>query len=88
MRNWLIPAIALLAINVAGIGVGWSISEWRDGDEAPVRTEQAAAPVQTGPTQAELDAQRCSAALQALGLQTLRDVGTAELQDAVKRYCH
>lgn len=59
MKQWLIPAIMLLAVGGMGLGVGWSINDWQDGgDSTPVPTEQPVAPVQTGPTQAELDAER------------------------------
>ncbi|MCJ7511235.1 MAG: hypothetical protein MUP14_10190 [Dehalococcoidia bacterium] len=92
-KRWLIPAILLLAVGGLGLGVGWSINEWQDGNEASV-------PVRAGPTQAELDAQRCEAALEALGNAqpiTHTDMrGTAQesipqyatLKDAIDRYCH
>jgi len=91
IRNWLIPAIALLAINLAGLGVGWSLNEWKGGDQAPVRSEQPAAAAETGPTQAELDAQRCVAATEAYGAIQAGLIayrGQAEvLEDLIKRYC-
>ncbi len=95
MRQWLIPAIVLLAVGGMGLGVGWSINEWQDGgDSAPVATSTAG----TGQTEAELDAQRCGAALQAAGnvapqsvpqrpdikLITIPD----EIKNAISRYCH
>jgi len=95
LKQWLIPAIVLLAVGGMGLGVGWSVNEWKDGDEA--------APVQTGPTQAELDAQRCEAALEAAGnvqpsgggysSLTRGESGThivipQEIRDAIDRYCH
>ncbi len=99
MRQWLIPAVVLLAVGGMGLGVGWSVNEWHDGNEpAPVGT----APAETGPTQAELDAQRCEAALEAVGQaasrppnpeQSARSLeadpafGTSILATAVERYC-
>ena len=57
MRKWLVPAIVLLLVGGGGMGVGWSLNEWQDGDGAPVPTEQPVAPTQTGPTQAEIEAE-------------------------------
>ena len=98
MKNWLIPAVVLIAVGGMGLGVGWSINEWQGDDEAPAQSEQ------TGPTDAELDAQRCSAALQAYGEATggTTAAGTAPgripvpgatpaanpILDAIDRYCH
>jgi len=94
MKNWLIPAIVLLAIAGAGMGVGWSVNEWQDGGQsAPVQT----APLQSGPSQAELDAQRCAAALQAAGQFSTSERGAfiaknagypEEIQHALDSYCH
>ena len=91
MKQWLIPAIVLLAVAGAGLGVGWSVNEWQDGGEpAPVATPTA----QTGPTQAELDAEQCKAALEALGQAASKPPGERrsvippELTEAVSRYCH
>ena len=93
MRQWLIPAVVLIAVSLTGVGVGWSINEWQDGDEAT--------PVQAGPTQAELDAERCAAALAAAGNVEPSGGGTGfrggesgtsiripqEIKDAIDRYC-
>src|SRR3990170_2769091 len=94
MRNWLIPAIVVLAVNLAGVGVGWSINEWQDSDKPPP-TEQSTPPVTTGPTDAELDAQRCAAALEAVGNLDPRLIArytefplAKEIKDASDRYCH
>ena len=99
MRQWLIPAVVLLAVGGMGLGVGWSVNEWQDDSES---TPAQATPVQTGPTQAELDAQRCAAALEAVGQaasrppnpeQSARSLeadpafGTSILADAIDRYC-
>ncbi len=97
MKNWLIPAIVLLAIAGAGMGVGWSVNEWQDGGQSAPPTEQSTPAAATGPTEAELDAQRCGAALEAAGNAQpgpSRRVDTGELtawgqiQQAVSRYCH
>ena len=95
MKNWLIPAIVLLAVGGVGLGVGWSLNEWQDGEGTPVRTEQPGAPISTVPTQVELDAERCKAALQALGqaaskpeVQGQFSSPPRELGQAVSRYCH
>ena len=45
MKNWLIPAIALLAIGGAGIGVGWFANEWRGGGGASAPRQQPTSPV-------------------------------------------
>ena len=99
MKNWLIPVVVLIAVGAMGLGVGWSVNEWRDGGEpAPATTATS----ETGPTQAELDAERCEAALAAAGnVQpsgggtgiTGREQGTRihipqEIQGAIDRYCH
>jgi len=91
MKNWLIPAAVLIVVGGMGLGVGWSVNEWQDGDEpGPVATPTA----QTGPTQAELDAERCKAALEALGQAASKPPGERrsvipqELTEAVSRYCH
>ena len=91
MKNWLIPAVVLIAVGTMGLGVGWSVNEWQNGDETtPVPT----ATVETGPSQAELDAQRCEAALEALGQAASKPPGERrsvippELTEAVSRYCH
>jgi hypothetical protein len=44
-----------LAILGGAFGISYGVFEWRHNDAAPVTDS---APVQTGPTQAELDAQR------------------------------
>lgn len=88
MKQWLIPAIVVLAVGGMGLGVGWSINEWQGSDGT-------SAPVQTGPTQAELDAQRCAAALEAAGnvAPSQRGISSViaipdEINRAVDRYCH
>ena len=98
MKQWLIPAIVLLAVGGMGLGVGWSVNEWWDDGEAPAPT----APADTGPPQAELDARRCEAALEAVGQAASRPpnpeqparsleadpaLGTSILADAIDRYC-
>lgn len=95
MKQWLIPAVVLIAVGGMGLGVGWSVNEWQDGNEAaPVQTPS----VQTGPTQAELDAQLCAAALAAAGNAQASTGGGSniihvpqvpqEIKDAIGRYCH
>ncbi len=34
MKQWVIPAVVLLAVGGAGLGIGWSINEWSGGDGA------------------------------------------------------
>lgn len=99
MKQWVIPAVVLLAIGGIGLGVGWSINEWQGDEETAAVT---GSPTPAGPTQAELDAQRCAAALEAAGnVQPSgggtgifdREQGTSidipeEIKDAIDRYCH
>src|SRR3990172_362338 len=43
MKNWLIPAVVLIAVGGVGLGVGWSINEWQGDDEValvPTATAQ------------------------------------------------
>ena len=100
MKQWLIPAIVLLAVGGLGVGGGWSINEWQDSDGT-------SAPVQTGPTQAERDAQRreddrlCLEAQQAAAAQkaarmrysesrrSLVPSGPVDISvlEAIQRYC-
>ena len=92
MKQWLIPAVVLIAVGLTGIGVGWSVNEWQDGDGAtPAETS-----AQSEPSQAELDAQRCGAALEAAG-NVAPSGGTSrlgprivipdEIKQAIDRYC-
>ena len=91
-----------LALLGGAFGISYAVFEWRDDDNPPVATEQPADPVQAGPSQAELDSQRCEAALEALGqaaskpppepdpnLRIIRFGGgpPVELTEAVDRYC-
>jgi hypothetical protein len=78
----LVYTVALLA---GSFGISFAVFEWRDGDQPPV---------QAGPTQAELDAQRCVAALEAAGNTQPTDLGLSsviiipeEIQQAIDRYC-
>ena len=96
MKHWLIPAITVLVVNLAGVGTGWSVNEWLDDNGGGA---QGAA--QTGPTQAEFDAQRCTAALEAAGEAAkappgeglsgrfnVRPAVPQEITGAIDRYCH
>ena len=43
MKQWLIPAVVLLAVGGVGVGVGWSVNEWWD-DEGAGKREAAPSP--------------------------------------------
>ncbi len=45
MKQWLIPAVVLIAVGLTGIGVGWSINEWQEEGEPPA--DQQARPSAT-----------------------------------------
>jgi len=94
MRQWLIPAIALVVVGAAGVGVGWSINEWDNGKTAESPRGQASSNARAD---AELDAQRCAAALEAAGQFTTSERGAGiasrdgfpdEIQSAIDRYCN
>ena len=72
-----------LALLGGAFGISYAVFDWRHDDEASVTSS---APVDTGPSQAELDAQLCAAALDAVGnAVNFNSVITA--QNAVDRYC-
>ena len=57
MKQWLIPAIVLVAVAGTGLGVGWSINEWRDDEGAGKREAvptPTANPVRITATEAEV----------------------------------
>ena len=83
-----------MALLGGAFGISYAVFEWRDDDATSVTDS---APVQTGPTQAELDARKCEAALGAAGDYATTDVGSAflsrglgypaEIQTQIDRYC-
>ena len=98
MKNWLIPAVVLIAVGAMGLGVGWSLNDWQGDDEAaptPTATERA------GPTQAEreaedvrlcLEAQQAAAAQEAAyharHPERLGSGVDTYVRLAIQRYCH
>ena len=86
-----------LALLGGAFGISYAVFEWRHDDEAAVTSS---APVETGPSQAELDAQKCEAALKAAGESVSGDRATGNsrtitlsprvpkiIQDTINRYC-
>ena len=65
-----------LALLGGAFGISYAVFEWRDDDEAPAfdssgierRISALERQISAGPTEAELDAQRCAAALEAAGV--------------------
>lgn len=94
-----------LALLGGAFGISYAVFEWRDDEPTGVdltaieqKIDALEQQIDAGPTQAELDAQRCEAALEALGNavpaagRTIGDftIGGGvplELRDAVDRYC-
>ena len=96
--------IYTLALLGGAFGISYAVFEWRDSDGSDntsaieQRIDELEQQIDAGPTQAELDAQRCEAALEALGNAVPaagRTIGEftigggvpLELRDAVDRYC-
>ncbi len=76
-----------LALLGGAFGISYGVFEWRHDEEAAATIP---APVQSGPSQAELDAQRCEAALEALGVAASTErfrLIPQDLEDAIDRYC-
>ncbi len=93
-----------LALLGGAFGISYAVFEWRDDDEAfdasaiEERIDELEQGASAGPTKAELDAQRCEAALEALGNAvpapgrvigdfTIGGGVPNELREAVDRYC-
>ena len=57
MKVWIVPTIALLLVGGAGFGIGWAVNEWQGDDGASVIEQESPTPIQTGPTQAETEAE-------------------------------
>lgn len=93
-----------LALLGGAFGISYAVFEWRDDDEAfdasniERSIDELEGQTEAGPTQAELDAQRCEAALTAAGdavsqgptsgpgFATFPQV-PAEIKAAIDRYC-
>ena len=99
-------AVAFVVYTVAllggAFGISYAVFEWRDSDSAiESRIDGLENRTGAGPTQAELDAQKCAAALEAAGnvqpTSFRRAIGGTtpathisippEIQDAIDRYC-
>ena len=75
-----------LALLVGAFGISYAVFEWRDDDEAIERRIDDLERQSAGPTQAELDAELCAAALQALSDAGNRTALEAAAQAEI-RYC-
>ena len=86
-----------LALLGGAFGISYAVFEWRDDEPTGVDLSAIEQKIDAleqqstaGPTQAELDAQRCGAALEALGVATSTErfrLIPESLGDAVDRYC-
>lgn len=88
MSPWITVPASVVIIFAIAFGAGWTA---RGSDTEVVTQEVQVTPV--GPTQAELKAQKCAAALQALGnwqpavQERVITFLPTQLTDAVDRYC-
>ncbi len=86
-----------LALLGGAFGISYAVFEWRDDEPTGVDLSAIEQKIDAleqqstaGPTQAELDAQRCEAALEALGVAASTErfsLIPQNLDDAVDRYC-
>jgi len=92
-------AVYTLALLGAAFGIAYAVFEWQDEgpglDTSAIerRLDELEERVGTEPTQAELDSERCAAALAAAGnLESTGDsvgddIRQAEIREAINRYC-
>ena len=68
MRQWIWLSVFILSSWAGAFGIAVSVHEWREEPLPEPVAEERIAPIETGPTEAELDTRKCEAALAAAGL--------------------